>query len=560
MYTQDTWVYIYRNNRQNLPTVFPRDFSMQRVLLLLLSVIYLSTSAAIKQPKLILQLTIDQFSGNQLTRFKQHIDNGGFNILLKHGIWYDNAHQDHATTETAVGHTTLATGTPPAIHGIIANQWWSPMKKKLIYALDDEQFGASPRNILTPGFADSLSMATLGKAKRFAVSAKDRGAIPLAGKMGKAFWYNLSNGQYHSSGYYYKHSPKWAKLWNNLQLSDQFKGKVWTMKLSCGDYDFCDDHRFHLVSNDKAYGQAFPHPYGETLNDAFYGHIYDSPESDALTLSFASALLKGEKLGKHKTPDYLSVSLSATDAIGHRFGPYSLESEDNFIRLNENLGKFLATVDKQVGLNNTLIVLSADHGAGPSPSYLRNLHLNAKEIDDSDLEQTPAVKKLLKQIGGLELSELVTINYPELYFNEVVLKSHHLNREALAHQLALALSQTDGLLVAASKFDVLHNHFSSPGVDSLLKQQTNAKRSGDIYLVTMPHIYFGNKQYNHAHHGTPWIYDTHVPVIFSHPSFKPKRIHRRVRTIDVAPTLASLVHIDPPAESTGEVLTEVAGG
>lgn len=506
---------------------------------------------ALAQPKLILQITIDQFAGNQLDRFEQHIKEGGFRMLLRHGLWYDHAFHPHATTQTAAGHTTLATGTPPAIHGIIANNWWDRGLNKEIYAMYDPaapllnggstqgaEDGRSPKQIQATSFADSLALAS-SASHRFAISTKDRGAIPLAGKMGKAFWLNSSTGEYTSSQYYYPVLPQWVKAWNKKQLIKNHLGKSWQLELDCKNYIYCDDGFNHIQSRLTAYGQRFPHPFGKNFNEEYIRRITVSPVGDQLLTDFAKTLINHYHLGHHINTDYLSISFSATDAIGHTFGPNSLESEENFRQLNQTLKSFLQFVDKKVGLANTLIVLSADHGVAPSPTYLRSAHLPTREITSQDIASAPTVKSYLQQ-HQLDWSQLIINQSPDLYLNEPYLKAKGLTKETVAQSLSFAISQVPGIFSAIPTSQVLNNRLANSPLRAALAAQINPRRSGDIYLIAEPYNFIHNSPDTKGHHGTPWAYDRHVPIIISHPSFKAQRIHHLVSTTALAPTHTNL--------------------
>lgn len=529
---------------------------MKRVLLLALFLSFTTFAKPTPPPKLILQITIDQFSGNQLQRFKSHLDKGGFAFLIQHGIWYDNAHQYHATTETAVGHTTLATGAVPAVHGIIANEWFDKNKQKEVYSMEDIKYAVSPKNIMVPSFADALAMATNNQSKRFAVSTKDRGAIPLGGQMGKAFWLDKKTGGFTSTQYYYEALPSWVINWNQKAPVKAYLKKSWTLKEPCLKYQFCKDGKKHIKPQLQRFKDNFPHPYGDQLDETFITQIVKSPASDALTLDFAKHLVSAEGLGHDSVTDYLSISLSATDAIGHTFGPYSLESEDNFVRLNHELDDFFKFLDKKVGLQNVLIILSADHGAGPSPTFLSNGQYPAFEIASSDIMGNKAVQAVVKRYH-LELDKLVINKFPNIYFNDDYLIEKKIDSKALAIALAKAIETQEGVYAAVPTFLIRENRYSHPYLLPLLKNQIESSRSGDIYLIGKPHVYFSDKHYAKANHGTPWRYDTHVPMIFVSLKFKPRRIHRFITTIDLAPTLAAILKIDPPSGSMGLPLKEV---
>lgn len=522
------------------------------------------------KPKLILQLTIDQFAGNQLDRFKSHLSADGFAYLINHGYWYDNAHHPHATTQTAVGHSTLATGTVPAIHGIIANEWWDKQSKKDVYAFYDATYpiigdhsakkkahGRSPANLLAPSFADLLAMATHGKSKRFAVSTKDRGAIPLAGHTGQAYWFDTTTGNYVTSRYYATELPSWLEQWNQQKKAEGYLGQQWQLKQPCATYHFCSDKLKHFIATLKYYKSKFPHPYGHKRTQAFFKRLTASPVADELTLDVSKELIKHENLGRGKETDYLSISLSATDAIGHTFGPNSIESEANFIELDKHLGEFFKFLDKQVGLSNTLIVLSADHGVAPSPHYLQQFHYPSVETSDQDILRQPAMKHFLKQYGVSWKKLVMASDMPDLYLNDNYLRQKGINKQRITLALCETLMQVPNIALAVPTDSLRQNRWNYPLLKQPLINQIHPLRSGDIYLVPQPFTYITNAPYTKVHHGTPWQYDTHVPIILAHPSIQGQRIHRKVFTTDIAPTLAVLAYTTPPATTTGQVLSEI---
>lgn len=521
-----------------------------------------------QSPKLILQLTIDQFSGNQLERFKKHTQTGGFAYLIKHGLWYDNAHHPYATTQTAVGHTTLATGTVPAVHGIIANYWLEAKRHQEVYAMEDSSAfllgkkksqnpkeGRSPKNIQVSSFADSLALATNFKSKRYAVSTKDRGAIPLAGKMGKAFWFDPSNGYYTSSRYYFKKLPSWVSQWNAKEKVKNYLGQSWTLSEPCQNYIFCNKQR-HFLSTFKSYGQNFPHTFKKQFNNHFSKSFTISPYADKVLLNFAKTLVINEKIGQGKVTDYLSISLSATDAIGHTFGPNSMESEDNFIRLNQNLGVFLKFIDEKIGLKHTLIVLSADHGVAPSPTFLKQYKYPSYEVSTKKMIKHPAVQAVLHK-HKLNAQKLINTNeLPDLYLNSAYLKHKKLSKPKIINVLIHALNQVPGIDLAVNTQAVLKNQFQNSRFKTQLINQIYPRRSGDIYIIAKPYVYIDDTPYRKVHHGTPWAYDTHIPIIFAHPSFTNLRVHRKVYSTRLAPTLAALSHSPPISGSDNLVFKE----
>jgi len=319
-----------------------------------------------KAPRLIVQIVVDQLRGDLLTKYQDEFAPNGFNYLLTHSINYRNAHHPHALTVTCVGHATISTGSTPAMHGIIANDWYDPTLKRVVYCTEDSSspilsnirgtstnMGQSPRNLLASTFSDELVQAQ--RARSFGVSLKDRSAITLAGHAGKAFWFDKTRGGFITSQYYYPHNPDWLNQWNTHYKP---KNESWNLLGPINRYHFAT-----IPSADRpfpGYGKTFPHQLGAPSSPNYYKYLAMSPFADELTANFAMTVLKEEKLGltKDKT-DYLAISFSAVDIIGHQYGPNSLESEDNLKHLDRTIATLLKNIDKQIGLNNTLIVLTA---------------------------------------------------------------------------------------------------------------------------------------------------------------------------------------------------------
>lgn len=534
-------------------------------------------------PKLILQITVDQLRGDLPGRYLDRMGDGGFRYLTQRGIWYANAHHAHANTETVVGHTTLATGAQPAAHGMVANVWLDRRTGKLAYNVEDNRYriltvgagvdqtseidptqklaatdGRSPAAILVSTFGDELAIYYAGRSKIFGVSVKDRGAVPMAGHAGKAFWFSKKTGDFVSSTFYYDRYPAWVNEWNKKKLAFQYSGKSWELLNDKSTYLFgaVDDKPWE--TDYAGYGRVFPHPFG-TADSKYYTTLLTmSPVGDELTLDFAKTLIESEQLGKHAVPDYLSISFSSTDYIGHMFGPSSLEMEDNLLRLDHTLADLFAFVDRQVGLKNTLIVLSADHGAPEAPGYLNELGINARYLEPENWDREPAIAALKKRFGiGKEL--IKTYEHPYVYLNYDVIRDKRLNQAAVEHAVAAELMKLDGIALAISSTALRENNLpSTPLIDTVLRN-FNPQRSGDIFVVFEPHSFLkeGEGLPAGVTHGSPWRYDTYVPVVFAGGSLKARRVYREIQTIDVAPTLAAVVGVKPPSGSRGAPLIEV---
>ena len=498
--------------------------------------------------RLVLQITIDGLRADLINRYENGFSKGGFRLLIKKGAYFTNAHYQHANTETIAGHTTLATGTFPSQHGMVGNVWFDREAGELAYNIEDpdhpliptredesqgEQVdpaqkksrtqGRSPAAILVPTFGDGLAAYYGGRSKIFGVSGKDRSAVAMAGHVGKAFWYSANTGDFVTSTYYYDAAT--------YLLAAQ------------------DDRPYEVDL--RGYGRIFPHPFGQADDKLFFTRILVSPIGDQLTLDFYKTRITHEQLGQDEIPDYLSISFSAVDAVNHFFGPSSLENEDVVVQLDRTLADLFAFIDKTVGLKHTLIVLSADHGMADMPEYMTELGYKAGRLDP---EQIAAAANKVGQKFGVD--EIVRFFYrPYLYLNVEKIAAAKLDRTKVERAIADALTDFDGIALAGAS-----SRLSAQQTNPLLAEVRNnhhVSRSGDIYIIQEPYWFLFDKGPVTAMHGSPWRYDTHVPIIFMGPGILPETVHRRVHPVDVAPTLAALLGMTPPGSALGSPLEEV---
>ena len=527
--------------------------------------------------RLILQVTVDGLRSDLLSRCADRFDEGGFLYLEKHGTVFANAHYQHANTETIVGHSTLATGAQPSVHGMTGNVWFDSDTGELAYNIEDAEYplipsreqiitgdqvdpaqklartqGRSPRALLAETFAGKLKSYTGGKARLFAVSGKDRGAVALAGKAGKAFWMSTDSGDFITSTYYYEQYPNWVEQWNRKRKAEGLAGKQWVLVNERSSYLLAHQDDRPYETDLRGFGRVFPHQFGNADNKLHYTQVLSSPQGDKLTADFAGQLLVNEQLGMDSVPDYLSVSFSGVDAVNHFFGPSSLENEDMILQLDRTLADLLALVDKQVGLQHTLIVLSADHGMAELPEYKTEQGYDAGRLTpDAILE---AVEAFSKRVYGR--NDFVKFYYrPFLYLDHRAISDAGLQKDQVATTLADALTLEGGIYLAITPQDIEKSPDSK-----LLRQIRNnihPDRSGDIYIVQDPYWFNFDKGPVAGMHGSPWSYDTHVPIIFAGGQISSKIIHRAVQPADVAPTLSALMGMSPPASAQGTVLVEV---
>ncbi len=563
---------------------FSRKLSFHAIILSLTGITFSSYANQTQKvhPKLILQITVDQLRGDMPYRYLDKMGKSGFNYLLKEGVVYKDAHHNHANTETIVGHATLATGALPAVHGMIGNVWYDNKLGRLVYNIEDADFpllsvnadvnqeteldptqrtakssGRSPRNIQVSTFSDELAIATNGKAKIFGVSVKDRGAVSLAGHMGKAFWFSKKSGEFVTSRYYYDKYPEWVNDWNKAKPTKQYHQQSWELLQPVKNYEFGlqDDQPWETELS--GFGRTFPHAFGDITNGYFNTFLTLSPAGDELTLDFAKAVVNNEQLGKDNITDYLSVSFSSTDYVGHIFGPSSLEAEDNMLRLDRTIADLLKFIDNKVGLNNTLIVLSADHGAAEVPAYLSSLGMNTNVVAPKEWDKSLGMKKLKSQFG-FDKALIKSYFHPYLYLDRELIERRKLSLAEVQKAVAIEVDKLDGVALAVTSSDIESGNISSDYLHTLVANNHSKNRSGDIYIVLEVHRFVADMEGLSvaATHGSPWGYDTYVPLIFAGFGLDDEVVHKRVSTTDIAVTLSAILGIKSPSGAQGNILID----
>ena len=536
-----------------------------------------------KPVRLVLQITLDQLRSDLIERYSAGYGEGGWRRLLNEGAFYTDAHHRHANTETVVGHTTLATGTDPAIHGMVANNWLDRATGLLNYNVQDPDYplvgegagvdasieidptqalattqGRSPRPIITTTISDEFRIALGPRSKIFGVSIKDRGAITMAGHTGKAYWFSKAAGEMVTSTYYMDSYPDWVTAWNQSGVVGSYSDTKWELSSDPANYLFgaSDDQLWE--TDFPGWGRTFPHEYGPGDGKYYTTLLTLSPAGDEITLDFAKALMEAEGIGQDEVPDYLSISFSSTDYVGHIFGASSLEAEDNLHRLDRTLASLFAYVDETVGLDQTLIVLSADHGSSEAPGYLNSLGIGGSSFNFEDIDTSEAITTLKAEFGVAE--ELIDQFFqPYLYLNRGAISERGLDLAEVSHRVAEELRRFPGIAYAVSSSDLRAGAVAQTPATEAVLSNFNEERSGDIYVVFEPHWFvaeFDGLSVTGSH-GSPWRYDTHVPVIWMGPEIVPGRVTRRVETVDVAPTIAAYLAIRPPSGTRGKILAEV---
>ena len=519
----------------------------------------ISTSA---KPKLVVLLVIDGLPQRQVIDYRDHLAPDGLRRFLDRGAWFAQAYYGHAYTVTAAGHATVLTGAYPHRTGIIGNEWRDPMTGAAVYNTGDEAHtylenrtadmaGTSPRNLKVETLGDVLRR-TDSRAKVIGISAKDRGAILPAGQSGTAYMYMWESGRFASSTYYMREHPVWVKTFNGERPADRYFKATWSPLLPAAAY------KKSLPDNQPWYGPggSLPKTFGQNLLKPaaeFYASLLPSPFMDELTLDFARAALRGETLGADESPDILSVSLSAHDYINHAYGAESRLSQDHLLRLDRMLEAFFHDLDRQVGPDNYVAVLTADHGFAPVPEYSKSIGRDAGRININEM--------LGRLNNGLSTKFgagrwLMAWSADAVLLDAKLIASKSLDRRVVDAEARRLLLTEAGIVAAFSRTEIEGNALP-PDTPYLaaVRNTWYSGRSADIQVVVKPYWLFGSTQSTGTTHGSPHEYDSHVPILFYGPRwFGAGRIEAKVEVVDIAPTLARLLGIGPPATAEGKPL------
>jgi predicted AlkP superfamily pyrophosphatase or phosphodiesterase len=533
---------------------------MSRILAALL--VLLALPAAAKAPKLTLFISVDAMGSDLLLRSRPRLT-GGLGKLLSTGAYYPYARYAYAEARTAPGHATLATGANPWRHGIVDNdifdraagqsmQVYTDPTHPVLNAQTPPGTDTSPANLLAETLADRLRVSTQGRGKVVALSFKARAAIPLAGRQGQAWWFDEATGQMVTSSWYAKQEPAWMQAFNARKLPDAAFGKTWELLRPKAEYVGEDDRQ----TEPEAYGmgRAFPHPLKGGLEQpgpASYRAFAVSPLSHDLLVQAAKAALEGEGLGKDDVPDLLAVSFSGTDAVFHAFGPYSWEMQDTMLRFDQALGELIAAAERAAGGRaNLVIALSADHGGAEIPEAWAQAGVPAARLNP--VEAAKGVAQELKARFGVDVA--VKQMELDLYLGGKALEDGKVDAVAVRRAAAAWLAKQPYTVLAVARDD-LDTAPDQGGLVAPLRRGYFPGRSGDVLFVSKPFQVVSDYPRG-TNHGTPYSYDTQVPVVFAGKGVKPGLYLEEINPVDVAPTLSALLEMGMPASAEGKPRAE----
>ncbi|HYY99584.1 MAG TPA: alkaline phosphatase family protein [Pyrinomonadaceae bacterium] len=522
-----------------------------------------------------LLVAVDQFRYDYLERFGDLFAEGGIRRLLRGGASWSDANYDHAPTETAPGHATMLTGAWPSETGIIANDWYDRAEGRRVNNVGDDSVrllgggdkepASSPRNLLCSTLGDELKLATNNRSRVVGVSLKNRAAILPAGRMADAaYWLSAQTGEFVSSTYYFDRLPDWVARFNAARPADKFFGAKWERLLPAAVYERRagpDDAPWER--GDGKLSHTFPHALTGGLakpGPEFYDALSYSPFTNELLLDFAEQAVTNGRLGDDSDADVLTVSFSANDIVGHRYGPYSQEVMDVTLRVDRQIARLLDFVDAHVGLRDTVVVFTADHGVAPSPAQAAAARLPGAYVKVSDV--LAAVRERLRARFGKQGGRDTTADYVQtfsngqLYFNRAALERDGVAAEEAERVAGEAALSVPGVARYFTRTQLLGGAFSqSDAVARRVLHGYNARRSGDVALVAEPFKYLAD-YVAVATHGTPYSYDTHVPLVIMGGGVAAGRYRQPASPADIAPTLAAILGVQPPSCATGRVLVE----
>ena len=527
----------------------------------LLAFLFAVNIYAQQRPKLVVGIVVDQMKMEYLYRFQNDFSANGFKRLMNEGFTYHNANFNYVPTYTAPGHASIYTGTTPSVNGIVGNEWFSRMLGKVMYCTDDAavkilglgseiEGKMSPKNLLTTTITDELKLSTNFKGKVIGMSLKDRGAILPAGHFADwAFW--LSNtGNFISSTFYGENLPDWVASFNAEKRCESYL-KSWDLYKPIETYNesLADDNPYE----GKLYGvekPIFPYNLKAMFDKSGASVIRATPFGNNILEDFAKKAVTAEKLGQDNETDFLTISFSSTDYIGHIIGPRSIELQDTYLRLDETIADFLSFLDKSVGKGNYLVFLTADHACAENARFLSDHKYNVTNVE------TASIQEKLKQFSTEKYGENLVLNYSNfnLFLNKQIIASKNLQLNNVKKDFIDFLMSQPQVKRVYTEEEILANS----GADYFLNFIFNGydvTQNGDLVVLDKPgYIEYGPTG---SSHGTAYMYDTNVPLLFYGWKIKHGESHKKKLITQIAPTLAQKLSLTMPNGTQGEVLQEI---
>lgn len=521
------------------------------------------TSTTSETPKLVVGIVIDQMRYDYIYRYWDDYSEGGFKQLIEKGFFYENHHFDYAPTYTGPGHASIYTGTTPEMHGIIANDWWDKNADTLVYCVSDNKFlgvgttsnagKMSPHRLLTTTITDQLKLATNNRSKTIGISLKDRGAILPAGHLANAAYW-LVEENWVTSTRYMNQLPSWVTTYNNEKWPDKFLEQGWSLTYPLEKYDESQPDNNPFESAYKG-GIKPTFPYDlKTLAPENYGYgiLKGTPLGNQLSLDFAKRAIINEKMGQGKFTDFLALSFSATDYVGHKFGTQAIETQDAYLQLDLQIADLLQFLDQQVGKDKYLIFLTADHGAVHAPSFMQKKQVPVKYWQPGNMVDD--IKEDLNNKYG-QARWIKNYSNDQFFLNLGAIDSAKIDLHEIEDYIASRAILAEGVQKVVTGYTLQNTEFTKGTLDKI-QNGYNQQRSGEVIVIIKPGwLQYGTR--TGTSHGRPYAYDTHVPLIFYGRNIPSGRSFNESNARDIAPTLAAILRIQMPNGCTGKPLVEV---
>lgn len=545
-----------------------QNLIMKNFLLTLLFIsILISSAQAQQKPKIVIGIVVDQMRTDYISRYWNKFGEGGFKRLVKDGYNCRNTQYNYVPTFTGPGHASIYTGTTPSYHGIVANDWYDQKNRDTVYCVQDDSVRSiggdveagkmSPARLLTTTITDELHLSTQGKSKVIGVSLKDRGAILPAGRAANAaFWYDGKSGNWISSSWYMNELPKWASDFNERKWPNEYLSKPWTTLLNIDRYTESDpDNNAYEATYLGEEKPVFPHDL-PSLRGKSFDLVRRTPFGNTLTKDFSIASIKGEDLGRDSITDFLCISFSATDYVGHQFGPMAIETEDTYLRLDRDLADLFQFLDNNFGKGKYLVFLTADHAAEYNPKSLMDQKLYAGIGEPKALADS--VKMFLQLMYGKSDYFTCYMNN-QIYLDHTKMQLDKLDECIVEAQLARYLKlHIEGIIDALTACNLQENEYTEP-FRNKMQNGYQQGRDGDVWLQYAPgwmdHLFGNGKQ--GTTHGSAYPYDAQVPLYWYGWNIIAGSTIREIHITDIAPTLSYLLNIGIPNGCTGKPIIEL---
>lgn len=510
-------------------------------------------------PKLVVNIVVDQMRYDYIPLYWDEFEDDGFKRLVNRGFSFENNHFNYFPTFTGPGHAAIYTGATPSVNGVVGNAWYDRSIDRSMYVVSDSTVSPvgtdsdagkmSPRNLLSTTVTDELKSAS-PKSKVITVSSKDRGAVLAAGHLGDAaYWYEGETGKFVSSSWYVSELPEWVQRFNEKGLAKEFANSTWETLLPIEQYteSSADDRSYEgTFENEEA--PVFPHDLAANRGNE-YGIVNSTPFGNTLIAELAKSAIEGEGMGSGDVTDFLGISFSSTDYVGHNYGPHSVELQDTYLRLDRNIADLLDYLDEQVGKGNYLVALTSDHGVVDVPQELINKNLPGGYFD-SDKAVGELAEFLKTEFGDEDWIENYTNQ--QVYLDRDLIDQNGLSKQVVQQKAADFLLQFEGVKSTNTAHNYQYESYST-GQEAMYQRGFMYDRSGDVY-IQLKSGWLDTDYPTGTSHGSPYNYDTHVPLIFYGWNVPQGETSRKTTIPQIAPTISNMLNIPLPSGSEANIL------